>query len=546
MSDFLNSSAEASRNPLSYGSLGDYIEKKCAEFSTRTAFINFGTHLTYRELEEKSAAFAAFLQQNLGLQKGARVAVMMPNLLQYPIAIFGILRAGLVVVNVNPRYTADELKHQLKDAGAQAIVLLNIAHSTLKQVLSEVPIQHIITTKLGDLLHFPRSWLLNLYLRSVKHKETAPLAGAIEFEEVLEQGKKHSFTAPVIQLDDLAFLQYTGGTTGVAKGAMLSHRNILANVQQMCLIFKSHMKTEECVATVLPLYHIFALTVNCMTFFALGFPNILVTDPTKIRSLIHELEHYPVTIFLALNTLFNALNRHPAFRKLDFSKWHLCVAGGMATHRTVAEEWQKITGIPVVEGYGLTEASPVVSVNPLDAKAFNGTVGLALPHTELSIRDEAGNALAPTEIGEVWVRGPQVMQGYWQQPLETANVLTQDGWLKTGDLAYLDAQQFLHLVDRKKEMIIVSGFNVYPSEIERVIAAYPGIKEVAVIGRSDEETGERIKAFIVPTDKKALDLEALRAYCHEHLTSYKIPRIFELSDSLPKSAVGKVLKRALN
>jgi long-chain acyl-CoA synthetase len=533
-------------NPNLYPSLVALFETNCQRFSNKTAFSNLGTELTYAELEEKSHHFAAFLQQELKLAKGTRVAIMMPNLLQYPIVLFGALCAGMTVVNVNPLYTPPELAHQLRDSGAEAIVVLaNFAH-VLEKALSQTAIKHVIVTEVGDLFGSVKGALVNFVVKHIKKMVPAwQIAGALKFNNVLQQGAQKSFQRVEINGDDIAFLQYTGGTTGVAKGAMLSHRNMVANVTQALAWFGDRLHPgEEIVIAALPLYHIFALTICSLAFLGVGAHAVLITNPRDIPQFIKTLRRLPFTIFIGVNTLYNALLNRPEFSRLDFKSLHLNVAGGMAMQRPIAERWRQLTGTFILEGYGLTEASPIVSVNPANITEFTGSIGLPMPSTDVKICDEEGKEVALGESGELYVKGPQVMPGYWQRPDETKKVFTEDGWLKTGDVVRMDAKGFMYMVDRKKDMVIVSGFNVYPSEVEEVIAAHPGVLEVGVIGVTSEKSGEVVKAFIVKKDPNLTEKDILD-FCGEHLTRYKIPKIIVFRDELPKSNVGKILRRKL-
>ncbi|BAL25420.1 long-chain-fatty-acid--CoA ligase [Azoarcus sp. KH32C] len=529
-----------------FASLGDLFAKGVAQFGDRAAFINMGKAITYAELDRLSAQFAAYLQGVLKLPRGSRVALMMPNLLQYPIAMFGALRAGYTVVNVNPLYTARELQHQLRDAGAETIVIVeNFAH-TLQQVLPQVPVRNIVVTSLGELLGFPRSMLVNFVVRRVK-KMVPPwdLPGYIRFSEALAQGSAHAFVPVAVGHEDVAYLQYTGGTTGVAKGAILTHGNIVANLQQAHAWVRPYLHAgDEVIITALPLYHIFSLTANCLTFFKIGATNVLITNPRDIPGFVKELAKHKFTAITGVNTLFNALLNNPEFAKLDFSNLHIALGGGMAVQQAVAEKWKRVTGKPLVEAYGLTETSPAVTINPFDLPAFNHSIGLPVPSTDISIRGDDGHEMPIGEAGELCVRGPQVMRGYWQRPEETANVFTADGYLRTGDIATVDEQGFVRIVDRKKDMILVSGFNVFPNEVEDVIAAHPGVLEVAAVGVPDERTGEAVKVFVVRKDP-SLTKEDLIAYCRANLTAYKVPHLVEFREELPKTNVGKILRRLL-
>ena len=529
-----------------YSSILDIFDQSCEKFSGQTAYINFDNHLTFHDLDRLSRDFAAFLQSK-GLQKGDRIAVMLPNILQYPVTLFGAMRAGLVVVNTNPMYTARELKHQLTDSGAKAIVIVeNFAH-VLEKVRSEVPVEQVITTRIGDLLDFPKGALLNFVLKYVKKAiPSFSLPGATQFGAALRQGSRLSLDAVELGHDDLAFLQYTGGTTGVAKGAMLSHRNLVANMLQAkaWMLSAGIGESSEVVVTALPLYHIFALTANCLAFMAMGGINLLITNPRDMPGFINELKKIPFTYMPGVNTLFNGLLNTPGFAELDFSTLKGALGGGMAVQRAVAERWKEVTGTPLIEAYGLTETSPAACINPMDIEGFNGCIGLPISSTDCGIMNDAGDLLPQGERGELVVRGPQVMEGYWQRPEETAKVITEDGWLRTGDIAMMTEDGFFKIVDRKKDMILVSGFNVFPNEIEDVIALHPKVMEVAVIGVPDDKSTEAVKVFVVKSDS-SLSEEEIRAYCKEQLTGYKRPRHIEFRDELPKSNVGKILRREL-
>ncbi len=525
--------------------LPEVLENSCRKYAHLPAFSNMGKAITYAELDTLSRQFAAFLQAIPGMQKGDRVALMMPNLLQYPVALFGVLRAGFTVVNVNPLYTAHELEHQMKDSGAKVIVIVeNFAH-TLQSVLDKTAIKTVVTTQIGDMLPVPKRWLVNLVVKRVK--KMVPdwnIPGAFSFAEALQRGAAATFSKPDLSLQDIAFLQYTGGTTGVAKGAMLTHRNIVANVEQASAWIKASLRdATEQVITALPLYHIFCLTVNCMLFMRIGGHCILITNPRDMPGFIKTLRDNPFTVITGVNTLFNGLLNTPGFSALDFSSLRLTVGGGAAVQRAVAERWRKATGNPIVEAYGLTECSPGVCVNPLDSE-YNGSIGMAIPSTEISIRDDNFNELGIGQEGELCVRGPQVMTGYWQRPDDTREVLMADGWLKTGDVAVVDETGYIRITDRKKDMILVSGFNVYPNEIEGVVAMLPGVLESAAVGIKDERTGEAVKLVVVKKDP-ALSEEQLRSHCKENLTGYKLPKVIEFRTELPKSPIGKVLRRML-
>jgi long-chain acyl-CoA synthetase len=532
-------------NPDRYGSLIDLFEHAVLRYATQTAFINMGQSLSFRQLDERSRAFAAYLQQGLGLKKGDRVALMMPNLLQYPIALFGVLRAGMIVVNVNPLYTPRELEHQLNDSGASAILIVsNFAH-TLEKVVARTSVKHVILTRLGDQLSPAKGTLVNFVVKYIKRMVPKyHLPGAISFRQALQNGSQMAYTRPEILNDDLAFLQYTGGTTGVAKGAMLTHRNMQANLEQTKATYGSLLKAgEETVVTALPLYHIFALTVNCLLFIELGGANLLITNPRDIPGLVKELGKYPFTAITGVNTLFNALLNDDAFNKLDFSTLTLSAGGGMAVQKAVAERWEKLTGHYLLEGYGLTECSPLVSVNPYDIQCHNGSIGLPVPSTDIMLVDDDGNEMPPGEPGELCIKGPQVMLGYWQRPDATDEVL-KNGWLRSGDIVTVDHEGFLRIVDRKKDMILVSGFNVYPNEIEDVLMLHPKVREAAAIGVPNDVAGETVKICVVKKDD-SLTKEELIAHCKRHLTGYKVPRIVEFRHELPKTNVGKILRREL-
>lgn len=531
-------------DPNKYASLNALFEEVFDTFKDKDAFTNMGKTITYADLEKKSKAFAAFLQSELKLKKGDSVALMMPNVLQYPIALLGTLRAGLIVSNVNPLYTPREVERQLKDAGCIAIVVLeNFAH-TLDQVLKNTKIEHVIVTKIGDLLSFPKSYIVNWAIKYIKRMVPKwSIKNALFFVHVLARGEKIAFQKPDIQGEDIAFLQYTGGTTDFAKGAMLTHRNILANLEQTFAWVKPTIELgKEIIITALPLYHIFSLLANGLLFLRIGALNVLVTNPRDTKSFIKILSRHRFTALTGVNPLFNALLQHPKFSSLDFSVLKITLGGGMAVQHSVAERWKSVTGIPILGAYGLTETCPAVCINPFSLKEDNGSVGLPIPSTDISIRDENDNELSFNQPGELCVFGPQVMKGYWNKPEQTKAAL-RAGWLKTGDIATIDEEGYVRIVDRKKDMILVSGFNVYPNEIEDVIALMPEVAEVAVIG-VPYEGGEKVKAFVVKKDPK-LTAEAIIQYCHTQLTGYKIPKEIEFRDTLPKSTVGKILRRAL-
>jgi long-chain acyl-CoA synthetase len=529
-----------------FQSLGELFEKSVAQYRDRVAYINMGVELKYGELDKLSRDFAAYLQSVLKLPQGARVALMMPNVLQYPICIFGALRAGYVVVNVNPLYTPRELEHQLKDSGAEAIVILENFAVTLEQVVARTPVKHVVVARLGDMLGFPKAAIVNFVVKYVKKMVPAwNLPQAVNFRAALAEGAAAELQSVSVVQGDLAFLQYTGGTTGVSKGAMLTHRNILANLAQAHAWIKPALgKEQHLVVTALPLYHIFALTANCFTFFKVGASNLLITNPRDIPAFVAELAKYPFTVLTGVNTLFNAMLNSDAFRALDFSKLKVTLGGGMAVQKAVAEKWKVVTGKPLIEAYGLTETSPAATINPLDIPAYNGSIGLPISSTEVVIRNDAGADVPLGERGELCVRGPQVMKGYYNRPEETAKVIMADGFLLTGDIAVMDEKGFVRIVDRKKDMILVSGFNVYPNEVEDVVALHPGVLEVAAVGVPHEKSGEAVKIFVVKKDP-ALTPELLIAHCREHLTGYKVPGQIEFRSELPKTNVGKILRREL-
>jgi long-chain acyl-CoA synthetase len=530
-----------------YRSVVDLFETSCRRFADRPACLSMGRSLSYAELDRLSRDFAAFLQTGLGLQQGDRIALMMPNLLQYPIALFGALRAGLVVVNTNPLYTARELRHQLCDSGAKAIVLLENFAGTLQKVIGDTQVEHVMVTAIGDMLPLPKRLLVNFVVRKVKKMVPAwQLDGAIPLRDALAKGAEQGFEPPVLGHKDLAFLQYTGGTTGVAKGAMLSHGNMVANMLQARAWISAGgvREGEELIVTALPLYHIFALTANALVFMEMGATCLLITNPRDLPTFVKELSKVQFTALTGVNTLFNALLNTPGFSELDFSRFKIALGGGMAVQPAVAERWKRVTGVTLVEAYGLTETSPAACINPLDLSDYNGTIGLPIPSTECCVRDLDGNELGVGEVGEVCIRGPQVMQGYWQRPDETAKVLDADGWLRTGDMGCYDEQGYFRIVDRLKDVINVSGFNVYPNEIEAVVAEHPGVLEVGAIGVPDEHSGEAVKVVVVRKDP-TLTKEALHAHCVDNLTGYKRPKHIEFVDELPKTNVGKILRRKL-
>ncbi|MGR5502536.1 AMP-binding protein [Vibrio sp. DNB22_10_4] len=528
-----------------YTNINEMFKAPFEKFADNTAFVNMGHSLTYRELNEKSEAFAAYLQTELHAKKGDRIALMMPNLLQYPIAILGALKAGLVVVNVNPLYTPRELEHQLRDSGATIIVAVTNFGNSLQQVIEKTSIKHVILTSIGDALAPHKRTLVNFVVKYVK--KMVPkynLPGAISLRRALTDGKQMTFAAPELTRDDLAYLQYTGGTTGLAKGAMLTHRNIIANVLQVFGHFGPRTaKEQERAVTPLPLYHIFANSVSMMLMMYMGASNLLITNPRDLNSFVNDLSKYPFTMIFGLNTLLAALNKHEKFKTLDFSNAEFTIAGGMATQKHVAEEWQRITGMPIIEGYGLTECSPVVAGGVHTQQAYVAAVGVPLPSTELRIVDDQGQALGVNQVGEIQIRGPQVMKGYWKQDAETQAILAEDGWLYSGDIGRMDEEGIFYIEDRKKDMILVSGFNVFPTEVEEVATLHPKVTEAAAVGIPDDIAGERVKLFVVANGNVTAD--EIKQHCRKHLTGYKIPTFIEFKDELPKTNVGKILRREL-
>ena len=528
-----------------YRSVNDMLASACGKYAHLPAFKNLGTTLSYAQIDVLSREFAAWLQTLSGIQKAARVAIMMPNLLQYPVALFGVLRAGMTVVNVNPLYTARELAHQLQDSGAEVIIILeNFAHVLVK-ALPNTAVKYVVTTQVGDLLPPHRRWVTNFFVKRVK-KMVRPwrIDGAIPFRVALSRGAKAKWTEPVVGHSDAAFLQYTGGTTGVSKGAILTHGNIVANVLQGAVWTAPFLEEgREILVTALPMYHIFCLTLNCLLGIRMGGLNLLITNPRDMRGFVRELEKSRFTIVTGVNTLFNGLLNTPGFAELDFKYLKFGLGGGAAVLRPVAERWRQVTGRPIVQGYGLTEASPFVACNIPDEE-YNGTVGFPLPSTEVCLLDDHGQELAAGGEGEICLRGPQVMQGYWRRPAETEQAITADGWLHTGDIGLIEERGLLRITDRKKDIIIVSGFNVYPNEVEGVIASHPGVSECAVVGVPDRASGEAVKAFIVRKDPE-LSAEAVMTFCRQSLTNYKVPRQVEFRGELPKNQIGKVLRREL-
>ena len=535
-----------------YSSLVHLMEEGFAKFASRNAYAFMDRFFTFADVDRHSLAFGAWLQ-GLGLQRGARVAIMLPNVVQYPIAVAGILRAGYIVVNVNPLYTPRELEHQLKDSGAEAIVILENFAATLQQVVARTSVKHVVIAAVGDLLGFPKGAMVNFAVRRIK-KLVPPysLPGNVRFNDALDAGARRKLEPARVGPQDVAFLQYTGGTTGVSKGATLTHRNLVANVLQLeawvqpALTDTSRGPIPEQLVYIcaLPLYHVFALTVNCLGGIRLGTLNVLIANPRDIKGFVAELAKFRFNVIPGVNTLYNSLAEDPDFQKLDFSSLRIANGGGMAVQKAVAEKWLRITGVPIIEGYGLSETSPVATCNPIQAREYNGTIGLPFPGTDIAILDDAGQPLPVGQAGEIAIRGPQVMAGYWQRPDETAKVMTLDGFFKSGDIGVMDERGYIRIVDRKKDMIIVSGFNVYPNEVEGVVAMHPGVVECAAVGIPDERSGEAVKVYVVRKDPALTEAE-LMAFCKEHLTGYKKPKFIEFRSELPKSNVGKILRREL-
>ncbi|MFC1489131.1 AMP-binding protein [Thermodesulfobacteriota bacterium] len=529
-----------------HNSIPEILEHAFKTFADLPAYHNMGKTISFNELEMESRKFAGYLQNELKLDQGDRVALMMPNILQYPIALFGVLQAGLVAVNVNPLYTARELEHQLKDSGAKAIVIFANSANVLEKVIQKTDVKHVIVTGIGDLLKFPKSFIVNFVLKYVK--KMVPewnLPRAVSLKDVLEKGDPSTFRPVSIQSEDIAFLQYTGGTTGVSKGAVLTHGNLVANIQQASAWIKPVAREgKEIIITPLPLYHIFSLTANCLTLSSIGALNVLITNPKDIPSFVKELRNWNFTIITGVNTLFNALLSNADFKNLNFKALKIALGAGMAVQEPVAKAWKKTTGSPLIEAYGLTETSPAACMNPMNLAEYNGFVGLPISSTTVVIKDDDENNLALGEIGEICIKGPQVMKEYWQQPEETSKVMTADGFFKTGDVGFMNEDGFVKIVDRKKDMILVSGFNVYPNEIEDVVAGHHKVFECGAVGVSDAKSGEVVKLFIVKKDPSLTD-EELRSFCKEKLAGYKVPRFIEFRDELPKSNVGKILRRDL-
>ncbi|MFS4457994.1 AMP-binding protein [Bdellovibrio sp. HCB2-146] len=535
--------AEISFGP--YNSLNDLLNESLQKYSSRPAFYNLGRTLTFAGLDRLSSRFAAYLQNQTDLKPGDRVAIMLPNILQYPVALYACLRAGLIVVNVNPLYTARELEHQLKDSGARAIVVFDNAAATLQEILERTQVKYVFTTAIGDFLSFPKSAIVNFLISKVK-KLVKPFSipHAVRFSDACRE-KGLSFTPATLTLDSVAFLQYTGGTTGVSKGAVLTHGNMLANLLQARMWVKSRSRNEgEVIITALPLYHIFSLTANCFTYSSMGALNVLITNPKDIPGFVKELKKWKFTAITGVNTLFNALLNNPDFAKLDFSRLKMTLGGGMAVQGAVAKRWKEVTGTTLLEAYGLTETAPAACINPGDLQDYNGYIGLPISSTLAKILDDQGNPLPYNAEGELALKGPQVMKGYWNRDDETAKVMTADGFFKTGDMALMTPDGFIKIVDRKKDMILVSGFNVYPNEVEEVACSHPGIFEAAAVGVPDAKSGEIVKLFVVKKDPSLTEEQVIR-HCRAGLTSYKVPKVVEFRESLPKTNVGKILRREL-
>ncbi|MFA3789866.1 long-chain-fatty-acid--CoA ligase FadD [Aliiglaciecola sp. SL4] len=531
-------------DPERYSSIVDIFEQSVSTYAKKTAFINMGHSITFAELDKLSAQFAAYLQGQ-GLQKGDPVAIMMPNIIQYPVALFGILRAGLTVVNVNPLYTARELQHQLNDSNTKAIVIIENFASTLAQVIEQTNVQKVLLTQVADMFPAPKRWVMNFAVKYIKKMVPKfSIANTENFTSAIKKGASLTYTRPEINNDDIAFLQYTGGTTGVSKGAMLTHRNMVANLEQISSVLETVIEPgKELVVTALPLYHIFALQANCLTFVKFGCPSLLITNPRDMKGFVKEMSEHHWTVITGVNTLFNGLLNTPEFNDLDFSGLKFALGGGMAVQRPVAEKWEKVTGKVLLEGYGLTECSPVVSVNPPQLKSYKGSIGMPVSSTDIKLCDDDGNEVPMGQPGEMYVKGPQVMKGYLNRPEATEDVI-KDGWLLTGDIATVDEQGYFYIVDRKKDMILVSGFNVFPNEIEEVAAMHEQVVEVAAVGVPSESSGEAVKLFVVRNSDELTE-KALIAHCRKNLTGYKVPKFVEFRDELPKTNVGKILRKEL-
>jgi len=530
-----------------FPSLREFLEQSFTKYSSLPAFTNMGHSISFGELDEMSRYLGAWLQKNAGLAKGDAVAVMMPNVIQYAVAVAAILRAGLTVTNVNPLYTPRELEHQLKDSGAKAIIMVENFASTLQKVRHNTPIKTVVVTAIGDMLPVPKRHLVNFVIRKVKKMVPAwDIPDAVPFHKALKEGKWQTMDTPPLGHDDIAFLQYTGGTTGVAKGAMLTHRNIIANLlQARAWLSVTVVEGQSVVVTPLPLYHIFSLTANFFVFTLMGGNNILITNPRDLPGFVKELKKQNFTFITGVNTLFNGLLNTPGFEEVDFSHLRVTLGGGMAVQAAVAERWKQVTGKPLVQAYGLTETSPAACINPLTQKDFNGSIGVPISSTEVSIRDEDGNELGIGAVGEICIRGPQVMAGYWNRPDETDKVMLEGGWFRSGDMGRMDENGYIFIEDRKKDMILVSGFNVYPNEVEGVAVTHPAVLEAAAVGIPDEKSGEMVKLFVVCREGQSVTEKELITFCREGLTGYKVPRKVEFREELPKTNVGKILRRAL-
>ncbi len=533
-------------DPNTYNSIPELLEESFKKFADKPAFHCMGKTLNYSDMDLLSKKFASYLQNNLGLKKGDRVAIMSPNILQYPVALFGILRAGMVCVNVNPLYTARELEHQLKDSGSETIIIFENSASVLEEVIANTPVKNVLVTQIGDMLKFPKSLIVNFVIKHVKKMVPSwNIKGATPFLKALDEGDESKYQKVEIDNEETAFLQYTGGTTGVSKGAELTHKNIVSNlVQARSWISPLIEEGKEIIITPLPLYHIFSLTANCFTFSTIGALNVLITNPRDIPGFVKELKKWDFTAFTGVNTLFNGLLNNPDFKDCGFDSLKLTLGGGMAVQKAVAEKWKQVTKTPLIEAYGLTETSPAACINPMDLTDYNGSIGLPISSTDVCIKDDDENTLSAGEIGEICIKGPQVMRGYWGRPEETKKVMTADGYFKTGDIGLMDEQGFFKIVDRKKDMILVSGFNVYPNEVEDAVVTHPGVLEAAAIGIPNEKSGEVVKLFIVKKDK-ALTEDKVIEHCRSVLTGYKVPKIVEFRDELPKSNVGKILRKDL-
>ncbi|MAE58080.1 MAG: long-chain-fatty-acid--CoA ligase [Halobacteriovorax sp.] len=529
-----------------YNSIPELLEESFKKFADKPAFHCMGKTLNYSDMDLLSKKFASYLQNNLGLKKGDRVAIMSPNILQYPVALFGILRAGMVCVNVNPLYTARELEHQLKDSGSETIIIFENSASVLEEVIANTPVKNVLVTQIGDMLKFPKSLIVNFVIKHVKKMVPSwNIKDATPFLKALDEGDESKYQKVEIDNEETAFLQYTGGTTGVSKGAELTHKNIVSNlVQARSWISPLIEEGKEIIITPLPLYHIFSLTANCFTFSTIGALNVLITNPRDIPGFVKELKKWDFTAFTGVNTLFNGLLNNPDFKDCGFDSLKLTLGGGMAVQKAVAEKWKQVTKTPLIEAYGLTETSPAACINPMDLADYNGSIGLPISSTDVCIKDDDENTLSAGEIGEICIKGPQVMRGYWGRPEETKKVMTADGYFKTGDIGLMDEQGFFKIVDRKKDMILVSGFNVYPNELEDVICQHPKVFECAAVGVPDQKSGEVVKIFVVKNDD-SLTEEELKEFCKENLTGYKVPKFYEFRTELPKSNVGKILRKDL-